>query len=282
MPDDQDMLHARLRTTGITETLFEMGHLNFRMMDVGGQRSERKKWIHCFEGVQCLLFMVALSGYDQCLVEDQNAVCATLLGLNSERLIDWQEPNARSHDAVRVARQWRMVQEQTNHLVLEQDRFVPREDCSLTRLCTLSRLQRRTRRCRSCAGVLCNPISSNQSNSWSRNIRPLYQRNRHELTESNHAVSTGYDRSKEPPKSHFVKRVFTCLGGQMCLPDLVESVLLSREDASSPIQRSSSNCIHECLHSQRGVISDNRLSLFARREDIRAMFLWTMPKVGTF
>src|SRR5271156_3263605 len=74
MPDDQDMLHARLRTTGITETLFEMGDLNFRMMDVGGQRSERKKWIHCFEGVQCLLFMVALSGYDQCLVEDQNAV----------------------------------------------------------------------------------------------------------------------------------------------------------------------------------------------------------------
>lgn len=50
--------------------------MNFRMMDVGGQRSERKKWIHCFEGVQCLLFMVALSGYDQCLVEDQNAVSA--------------------------------------------------------------------------------------------------------------------------------------------------------------------------------------------------------------
>ncbi|KAL2008307.1 hypothetical protein VTN00DRAFT_8289 [Thermoascus crustaceus] len=73
LPDNQDMLHSRLRTTGITETLFEMGQMNFRMMDVGGQRSERKKWIHCFEGVQCLLFMVALSGYDQCLVEDQNA-----------------------------------------------------------------------------------------------------------------------------------------------------------------------------------------------------------------
>lgn len=75
LPDNQDMLHARLRTTGITETLFEMRNINFRMMDVGGQRSERKKWIHCFDGVQCLLFMVALSGYDQCLVEDQNAVC---------------------------------------------------------------------------------------------------------------------------------------------------------------------------------------------------------------
>ena len=47
-------------------------------MDVGGQRSERKKWIHCFDGVQCLMFLVALSGYDQCLVEDQNAVRCNL------------------------------------------------------------------------------------------------------------------------------------------------------------------------------------------------------------
>lgn len=75
------MLQARLRSTGITETLFELGQMNFRMMDVGGQRSERKKWIHCFEGVQCLLFMVALSGYDQCLVEDQSAVSSAPFGL---------------------------------------------------------------------------------------------------------------------------------------------------------------------------------------------------------
>jgi guanine nucleotide-binding protein subunit alpha, other len=73
VPSDQDMLHARLRTTGITETVFELRELTFRMMDVGGQRSERKKWIHCFDGVQCLLFLAALSGYDQCLVEDVNA-----------------------------------------------------------------------------------------------------------------------------------------------------------------------------------------------------------------
>lgn len=73
LPDDQDMLHARLRTTGITETYFKLKDMTFRMMDVGGQRSERKKWIHCFEGVQCLLFLAALSGYDQSLIEDVNA-----------------------------------------------------------------------------------------------------------------------------------------------------------------------------------------------------------------
>jgi G-protein alpha subunit len=109
MPDNQDMLHARLRTTGITETLFEMRDINFRMMDVGGQRSERKKWIHCFDGVQCLLFMVALSGYDQCLVEDQNAVGSPYHSKMLANSDGWLEPNARVHDALRESCKWRMV-----------------------------------------------------------------------------------------------------------------------------------------------------------------------------
>ena len=40
-----------------------------RMVDVGGQRSERRKWIHCFENVTSVMFLVALSEYDQCLHE---------------------------------------------------------------------------------------------------------------------------------------------------------------------------------------------------------------------
>ena len=39
------------------------------MVDVGGQRSERRKWIHCFENVTSIMFLVALSEYDQVLVE---------------------------------------------------------------------------------------------------------------------------------------------------------------------------------------------------------------------
>jgi hypothetical protein len=74
VPNDQDLLRSRLRTTGITETIFDLGQLTYRMFDVGGQRSERKKWIHCFENVNCLLFLVAISGYDQCLVEDKDGV----------------------------------------------------------------------------------------------------------------------------------------------------------------------------------------------------------------
>ena len=44
------------------------------MLDVGGQRSERKKWIHCFQDVTALLFVVAISGYDQVLIEDRDTV----------------------------------------------------------------------------------------------------------------------------------------------------------------------------------------------------------------
>ncbi len=39
------------------------------MVDVGGQRSERRKWIHCFENVTSVMFLVALSEYDQSLHE---------------------------------------------------------------------------------------------------------------------------------------------------------------------------------------------------------------------
>jgi guanine nucleotide-binding protein G(i) subunit alpha len=42
------------------------------MFDVGGQRSERKKWIHCFENVTAVIFLAALSEYDQVLVEDDS------------------------------------------------------------------------------------------------------------------------------------------------------------------------------------------------------------------
>jgi len=49
-----------------------------RLFDVGGQRSERKKWIHCFEDVTAIIFCVGMSEYDQVLHEDETTVCALL------------------------------------------------------------------------------------------------------------------------------------------------------------------------------------------------------------
>ncbi|GAA5858824.1 hypothetical protein JCM1840_006574 [Sporobolomyces johnsonii] len=72
-PSDQDILRCRQKTTGITETTFRSRDMEYRIFDVGGQRSERKKWIHCFETVTAVLFLAAISGYDQVLLEDRES-----------------------------------------------------------------------------------------------------------------------------------------------------------------------------------------------------------------
>jgi GTPase SAR1 family protein len=72
LPTEQDVLRSRVRTTGIVENAFDIEGNQFKMFDVGGQRNERKKWIHCFENVTAVLFVAAISEYDQVLYEDEN------------------------------------------------------------------------------------------------------------------------------------------------------------------------------------------------------------------
>lgn len=43
-PSSEDVLRVRSKTTGISETRFEISNMTFRLFDVGGQRSERRKW----------------------------------------------------------------------------------------------------------------------------------------------------------------------------------------------------------------------------------------------
>mmetsp|Transcript_12013 Transcript_12013/g.48388 ORF Transcript_12013/g.48388 Transcript_12013/m.48388 type:complete len:319 (-) Transcript_12013:360-1316(-) len=71
VPTKDDLLRARARTTGITEIAFHCRGVHWRMVDVGGQRNERKKWIHCFQDVTALIFCVAMSEYDLKLYEDE-------------------------------------------------------------------------------------------------------------------------------------------------------------------------------------------------------------------
>lgn len=72
VPNDQDILRTRVTTTGIVKIEFEYKRTMFHMFDVGGQRSERKKWIHCFDNVTAVLFIISLSEYDQVLFEDNS------------------------------------------------------------------------------------------------------------------------------------------------------------------------------------------------------------------
>jgi len=72
VPTEQDVLRSRVRTTGIVENDFAIDGNQFKMFDVGGQRNERKKWIHCFSEVTAVLFVAALSEYDMVLYEDED------------------------------------------------------------------------------------------------------------------------------------------------------------------------------------------------------------------
>jgi len=51
---------------------YDINGVPFEMYDVGGQRNERRKWIHCFDNVTAVIFVTAISEYDQVLYEDEN------------------------------------------------------------------------------------------------------------------------------------------------------------------------------------------------------------------
>jgi len=70
IPESKDILQIRVMTTGVIEYTFDMDGKECIMIDVGGQRTERKKWIHCFEDVLLVMFLAAASEYDQVLEED--------------------------------------------------------------------------------------------------------------------------------------------------------------------------------------------------------------------
>ncbi|KAL6936655.1 hypothetical protein ACO0R3_000255 [Hanseniaspora guilliermondii] len=72
VPTVDDVLKARIQTSGIQETTVEMqeDNIKLKIYDVGGQRVERKKWIQCFSNVSILIFCVSLSDYDSPLEED--------------------------------------------------------------------------------------------------------------------------------------------------------------------------------------------------------------------
>jgi hypothetical protein len=46
----------------------------FSVFDVGGQRSERRKWIHCFDNVDAIIFIIAISEFDQTTVGEDELV----------------------------------------------------------------------------------------------------------------------------------------------------------------------------------------------------------------
>ncbi|VVA11707.1 PREDICTED: guanine nucleotide-binding [Prunus dulcis] len=91
IPTKEDVLYARVRTTGVVEIQFSPVGENkksgevYRLFDVGGQRNERRKWIHLFEDVTAVIFCAAVSEYDQTLFEDESKNRM----METKELFDW-------------------------------------------------------------------------------------------------------------------------------------------------------------------------------------------------
>ncbi|KAJ6556372.1 guanine nucleotide binding protein, alpha subunit [Mycena capillaripes] len=76
IPTDDHILRARLKTLGVSEHRMRLTDLNggitreFRIFDVGGQRTQRPKWVPYFDDVDCILFVAPVSAFDQMLEEE--------------------------------------------------------------------------------------------------------------------------------------------------------------------------------------------------------------------
>ncbi|KAH7708051.1 guanine nucleotide binding protein alpha transducing activity polypeptide 2 [Aphelenchoides avenae] len=64
-PSETDVLYARTKTTGVNELRYAYRNTELLIVDVGGQKSERRRWIKMFDGVNAVLFIAAISEYDQ-------------------------------------------------------------------------------------------------------------------------------------------------------------------------------------------------------------------------
>jgi len=70
MPTFDDMMMAKLKTTGVQEISFQSRGSDIILVDVGGQRSERRKWLHCLDDVLAIIYISAMDDYDSMLEED--------------------------------------------------------------------------------------------------------------------------------------------------------------------------------------------------------------------
>eukprot|EP01084_Bolivina_argentea_P158260 275699_1 len=76
IPTVKDFIHSYQRTTGVNKIKFAMKKYKseyqevYEIFDVGGQKNERRKWMHFFDNTAAIIFVAALSGYNQLLWED--------------------------------------------------------------------------------------------------------------------------------------------------------------------------------------------------------------------
>jgi GTPase SAR1 family protein len=70
-PMTEDEQHVMTKSSSMVVEKFHIDGIEYEMYDVGGQqRSGRRKWIDCFDDVDGVIFVAALSAYDQQTLSD--------------------------------------------------------------------------------------------------------------------------------------------------------------------------------------------------------------------
>jgi len=70
VPTHEDIVRCRSKTLGVVEMSFTSNSMVWTLVDTGGERNERKKWVHCYDGVAAVLHVVDVAEYNQILFED--------------------------------------------------------------------------------------------------------------------------------------------------------------------------------------------------------------------
>ncbi|KAH9256949.1 hypothetical protein BASA81_004770 [Batrachochytrium salamandrivorans] len=71
VPSTDNCVRARVRTSGVVKDEIMINNTKFILYDVGGQRAERRKWMHSFSICSAAIYCSAISEYDQVMFEDR-------------------------------------------------------------------------------------------------------------------------------------------------------------------------------------------------------------------
>lgn len=71
-PSREDVLRLWTHTEGVWETTLDLDDAIVKVFDMGGNRSQRRKWIHTFKDVDSIVFTVDASAYCRRLFEDES------------------------------------------------------------------------------------------------------------------------------------------------------------------------------------------------------------------
>ncbi|CAI5452514.1 unnamed protein product [Caenorhabditis angaria] len=70
MPNEKDLIMSYVPTVGVQNVIFTANKNSFQLFDIGGQRIDRRKWATQYDGIDAIFFCLAISEYDQVMMED--------------------------------------------------------------------------------------------------------------------------------------------------------------------------------------------------------------------